>query len=549
MITNITIKTKRCVGYIRVSTEDQTKKDFNSLDNQRERITEYVKRRQDQGWALTELYEDVLSAKDTKRPFLKKLLRDANEKKFDVLVVNKLDRFSRSVKDGVTIADMFTSIGIEIVSVTENLDTSTPQGRMQFNMLLVLAQWEREMTATRTKEKNNATRAKGMWTGGNFPLGYDSDGKKRLAINPKEADQVRKMFDLYLKEQSIDRALPAVNKIFKTKEWTTGNGNHRGGRGFTKVTYAYILKNPFYIGKISCGDEWVPGEHQAIVNPLVFARVQKMLASHTQTKKSPAQNKNNFLLRGLVKCTHCGSTMTTYFAYGRNGKQYIYYKCTRASKLGLSACPVRQVSARELEQMIIGRIGFLGTHTQLIEKAIQKAEDSITGDLPRMKQQQAQLVGEKRRIEDESNALMQAIVNAKSNNSIVITKLDEIAARRQSIEAELNRIHLGIEQIKSTTIDPVLFQKTLADFGRVFENLLPQEQQQLMRLLVKEIRYDGLTKTIEMDLRSLGNKTGNAELDARHCQSIVWLPVVEDVRTAIRESNEYIHIPELKQLA
>ena len=215
----------RCVIYTRKSTDENLDREFNTLDAQRAAGESYIASQRDEGWiALPEIYDDGgFSGANTQRPALQRLLADVDAGKVDCVVVYKYDRLSRSMLDFLQLLDFFKKRGVSFVSVSQRFDTSTPMGEVTLNILLTFAQFERQMTAERTRDKMRAARKRGRWTGGMPPLGYDvAPEGGRLTINRDEADQVRAIFDLYLEHRAL---LPVAQELarrgWRRKTWTT----------------------------------------------------------------------------------------------------------------------------------------------------------------------------------------------------------------------------------------------------------------------------------------------------------------------------------------
>ena len=269
----------RAVIYTRKSTSEGLKRDFNSLDNQRERAEAYAA---SQDWSLVDTrYDDGgFSGKNTDRPALQRLLADAERRSFDVIVVYKLDRLSRSLFDFVGLHRLLEKLGVEIVSVTEPIDTRTPMGRAFVNILVSFGQMEREQTAERTRDKIRAARHRGKWTGGTPRLGYDCAPEGgRLIVNREEADQIRAIFDLYIEKQSLLAVAQELNRRgWRRKSWTTREGKVRTCGAWNASRRPPAPHRPAVRRRAdSSGNETFPGEHDAIVTKKVFDQVQRIL--------------------------------------------------------------------------------------------------------------------------------------------------------------------------------------------------------------------------------------------------------------------------------
>src|SRR5882757_2945350 len=265
----------RCAIYTRKSTEHGLDQEFNSLDAQREACEAYIKSQASQGWkALPQHYDDpAYSGGNLDRPALQKLLQDIDAGRIDVIVVYKIDRLTRSLADFAKLVEAFDAKSISFVAVTQQFNTTTSMGRLTLNVLLSFAQFERELSSERVRDKVAASRRKGKWTGGTAPLGYDTKGKK-LVINKAEAETVRYIFKRYLELQSFGKLVEDLDRGgILTKRRDTKVSKYNGGIPFTYGPLAHFLKNRLYIGETGHQDKWFPGEHAAIVENEALAHI------------------------------------------------------------------------------------------------------------------------------------------------------------------------------------------------------------------------------------------------------------------------------------
>src|SRR5882757_3241493 len=281
-------KPLRCAIYTRKSTEHGLDQEFNSLDAQREACEAYIKSQASLGWkALPQHYDDpAYSGGNLDRPALKKLLADIEARRIDVVVVYKIDRLTRSLADFARLVEAFDAKSISFVAVTQKFNTTTSMGRLTLNVLLSFAQFERELSSERVRDKIAASRRKGKWTGGTVPLGYDAKDKK-LIINKTEAETVRTIFRLYLELQSFSKLVADLDgRGIVTKRRKTKVAKYNGAIPFTYGPLAYFLKNRVYLGEVHHGGKWFKGEHAAIVDRPTFDRVQQLLATKAQGRKA-----------------------------------------------------------------------------------------------------------------------------------------------------------------------------------------------------------------------------------------------------------------------
>ena len=262
------VRKKRCAIYTRKSSEEGLEQDFNSLDAQREAGEAYIRSQAGEGWlALPHIYDDGgFSGGTMDRPGLKALWADIEAGKVDVVVVYKVDRLTRSLSDFARLVEVFDANQVSFVSVTQAFNTTTSMGRLTLNVLLSFAQFEREVTAERIRDKIAASKKKGMWMGGLTPLGYDSL-EKRLIINDAEAEIVRHLFALYLEHRNVRLVKAEADRLgLRTKPRKPNNGRSKGNLPFTRGHLYKLLSNPLYAGLVAHKGQHHDGQHAAIID-------------------------------------------------------------------------------------------------------------------------------------------------------------------------------------------------------------------------------------------------------------------------------------------
>src|ERR1700726_2414951 len=273
------IRAVRCAIYTRVSTEYGLDQEFNSLDAQYDAASAYIKSQAHAGWTLVRSrYDDGgYSGGSTDRPDLQRLLDDIRARKIDVVVVYKVDRLTRSLADFAKLVELFDANGVSFVSVTQQFNTTTSMGRLTLNVLLSFAQFEREVTSERIRDKIAASKRKGLWVGGMAPLGYETKDRKIIVIE-EEAERVRTIFRSYLKLGSLNRLMADLRKRgIVTKVRSLKSGKTIGGIAFTRGPLAHFLRNRFYIGEVTFKGEVFPGQQPAILDRDLFDAVQVKL--------------------------------------------------------------------------------------------------------------------------------------------------------------------------------------------------------------------------------------------------------------------------------
>lgn len=341
----------RCAIYTRKSTEHGLDQEFNSLDAQREACEAYIKSQAFQGWrASPQQYNDpAYSGGNLDRPALKKLLAEIEAEKIDVVVVYKIDRLTRSLADFAKLVEVFDARSVSFVAVTQQFNTTTSMGRLTLNVLLSFAQFERELSAERVRDKVAASRRRGKWTGGTVPLGYEAKDKK-LIINKHEAETVRTIFRLYLEVGSFSKLVAELDRRkIVTKRRNSKVAKFRGGIPFTYGPLAYFLKNRIYIGEIHHGGKWFLGEHEPILDRQTFDQVQGLLNTNV-VKRKVAFSRSDALLQGKV-FDDKGNRMGPSFS-SKNGIRYRFYVSTALRGRQHRAGSITRISAPEVESLV-----------------------------------------------------------------------------------------------------------------------------------------------------------------------------------------------------
>jgi len=366
----------RCAIYTRKSSEEGLEQDFNSLHAQREACEAYIKSQVGEGWsALPKAYDDGgFSGGSMERPGLKCLLADIALGKVDVVVVYKVDRLTRSLADFAKIVEAFDGRGVSFVSVTQAFNTTTSMGRLTLNVLLSFAQFEREVTGERIRDKIAASKAKGMWMGGMPPLGYDVQDRK-LIINPAEAAIVRRIFDRYLEVESAFELVSELERDGVTsKAWISRAGKAMGGFALKRGAVFHILTSRVYLGEIVHKDRAFPGQHPPIIAREQFEAAALRLKVRAVARRTRATRSTKGVLAGKL-FDHVGQPLSPTFSYGRGRQPYRYYVAVdlqtgRARKLADGA--VRRVSAPAVEGFLIDVLRRLSCNPGIEMPALSK---------------------------------------------------------------------------------------------------------------------------------------------------------------------------------
>lgn len=350
----VTARPRRCAIYTRKSTEEGLDREFNSLDAQREACEAYIHSQRHEGWCLhPDHYDDGgYTGGNTDRPALTQLMADLDAGLIDIIVVYKIDRLSRSLSDFVKMVELFEQHNASFVSVTQQFNTSTSMGRLTLNVLLSFAQFEREITSERIRDKLAASARKGMWTGGIVPLGYDAVDKK-LAINSDEAKTVQHIHERYLVLKCVRKLKAELDENGYVSKHRPSASRNRGGCPFYRGALYTILKNPIYIGKIRHKKNVYNGQHESIIDALTWKRVQQQLEANRSKRRRRVNAGQPSLLAGLI-FDDKGNRMSPSHGTRNRTRRYRYYVSQAVLRYqGTEAGSVTRIAAHTIEELVI----------------------------------------------------------------------------------------------------------------------------------------------------------------------------------------------------
>ncbi|MGA0597732.1 recombinase family protein [Enterovirga sp. CN4-39] len=349
--------TLRCAIYTRVSTEHGLDQDFNSLDNQREAAEAYIKSQAHEGWRLIrDRFDDGgFSGGSLDRPALQQLLGDIQARRIDVVVVYKVDRLTRSLADFAKLVELFDGHAVSFVSVTQAFNTTTSMGRLTLNVLLSFAQFEREVTGERIRDKIAASKKKGIWMGGVVPLGYRVE-TRALHIVEEHAKLIRTIFSRYRELGSVSALKDSLDRDgVVVPERKDGAGRITGGKTFSRGHLYKVLANPTYVGRLTHKGRVHEGQHPAILDLATFEAVQAQLAGNTRNH-ARQRLASDHLLVGRIR-DEGGNAMTPTHAK-KGPKRYRYY-VSQAVLQGRDRPTITRVPAPEIEAAVIGALRSL----------------------------------------------------------------------------------------------------------------------------------------------------------------------------------------------
>lgn len=354
---------RRCAIYVRKSSEEGLDMSYNSLEAQTDACAAYIVSQRHEGWAkLPKVYEDGgYSGGNMERPGLRELMADVEAGLIDIIVVYKIDRLTRSLTDFAKLNDVLDRNEVSFVAVTQQFNTSTSMGRLTLNVLLSFAQFEREVSGERIRDKVAASKRKGMWMGGPVPLGYAVENRK-LVIVPAEAKIVRSMFTRYLELHSVHLLQRELEEQgVRTRARAFKGGQISGGCLLGRGAISHMLKNPLYAGKIRYKDELHAGQHEAIIDERTFDAVQVLLAHYSPGEPARSKRPSGALLQGILFDANGGRLTPTYA--NKRGVRYHYYTSAKRLKSAADDPEGLRVPAGDLERLVINAVAdFLCDH-------------------------------------------------------------------------------------------------------------------------------------------------------------------------------------------
>lgn len=458
----------RAAIYIRVSTEEQAKEGY-SIPAQRDRLTQFVL---SQGWEIAGYYvDDGYSAKDMDRPELQRLLQDISDGQIDVVVVYRLDRLTRNVSNLDDLLRHFEKHKVGLKSATELFDTTTAAGRLFLYMVAVLAQWERENLGERVRMGLEEKVLQGGWHGSTPPFGYDLGENGKLVVNEKEAQVVRKMYELYIKGMGDNKITVWLNK----RGYTT-----KAGYSWSHTTVRYILTNPIYIGNLrwnfTTNGEYVEIENAvpAIIDRKTFEQAQKL--REARAHDHPRQATSTYIFSGRLRCGRCGAALkgkTTHV----QGVSYKHYICAN-KRAGI--CNLPRIEERLLERT------FLRYIEQVTNEAAAEQVAAAADDTTEIQEQIKAINNELQRIQERKKRWQLAYADGVITLDDLRERTKEDRAREEELRRELEELENSLEK----TFEPQTLVELLRDFRSNWEVAEPNEKKALIQVLVKSITVD-----------------------------------------------------------
>lgn len=476
------------VIYARVSTEEQATEGY-SIEAQKQLLYDYAKHRDIQ--IIDEYIDEGRSGKNIEgRPQMQRLLKNSKNGDFDVVIIYKLDRLSRKTRDSLEIAETLESNNVQLISYSENIDTSTPGGKMYYTVMSSVAEMERETIIDRVKMGMNQRANQGKWNGG-IVLGYDVINKE-LIINESEAKIVKEIFLMANKGHGYKKIAYEMNKLgYKTKK----------KKDFSIATIKGILENPLYIGKIRYNqhENWSEkrrkgknnnpiikeGIHSPIIELELWNQVQQKLKTRSFR---PAQSAKPYFLGRLLRCPECGYGMTAAKSRGKNGKQYRLYQCGQYKNKGRTACQAHTINADKAEKFVIDELKRIITIPYFIERLVDKINDDRLNAESPLLDDKKRLLKNKRKIEKQLDNLVTLLMDDPDLRDIYGKKMLEQKKQLGTIESQIEKVEKELQTISKDPIDAEALTHLLKNIDTLLDKADATEKKELLALFIKDIQ-------------------------------------------------------------
>ena len=462
--------------YTRISTDEEHQK--YSLDAQKDRLEAYCKSQYGDDWALHKVYRDTESGTHMNRPGLEEMLYDASVKAFNVLLVFRVDRLSRKVRELAQMVDELTKQGIVLKSITEPFDTANAAGKMMLQMLGVFAEFEHATIVERTKVGMEKKAKGGRWVGGVVPYGYRLEPGNGLVVREEESLIVKKMFSMYAIGRDGTQTI--------CRKLNESGCRRRSGKKWDKRLIINILRNPLYIGKLRWREAVYDGSHDPIISEVLFSQAQELLDQRREDVSGRRWNNGSRLLSGLIKCALCQRPMVGVSCRVRKeGSSIPYYVC--ATRLSTHDCKQDYIRADLLEAAIIKDIkgmlqdeGLMARIWAEANKRLDSEKPDLAKDIRRVEAQMADVRGRVERYLDafETGSLKPNVCNQKVQD--LNARLEELEAERRDLEERRERMNLP-------ALDREFLRKLLDDFEEVMATAENAKKKHLLRQLVKKV--------------------------------------------------------------
>lgn len=481
-MTDVNIQPIPVIIYARKSTDAKLEQEVNSISVQCASARSFIESRKHMGWfALDEeLIDNNISGATMKRSGIDRLKLLILEGKVKAVVVNRLDRISRSLSQFLELMAFFDEHSVALVSVTQNINTGDAMGRLMLSIIMSFAEFERELIRDRVTERMHAARKQGRFIGGRPIKGYNIKPEGReLEVDPLEAIQVREIFTLYLKLRSLKETVLELRKRgWQNKQWVTREGKVTGGNEFSVSSLHNLLSNPLYIGKVTLKGKVYEGKQEGIVEPELFEKVKALLSENDVQKGNRRRNSHDAPLKGLLKCKACGTTFV-HTGSKKKTKYYRYYTCANKRLNGAHACPSTSIPAGDIENLVIEQLMAIGSNPELQDKVYEQLSKSHSA---RAKETQTVHRTAKRQLEQITREL-----TASREFDAPQSLLTHLEQKQQEAENVLQTAE-NFEQFALPSKDEVI--AVVRDMQALWPSFTAAEKCAFVKILVREVEYD-----------------------------------------------------------
>lgn len=482
--------------YTRKSTDAKIEQEVNSLSVQRASAQSFIVSQRHLGWYCfeEEFNENNVGGATLDRPVLNRLKQLIREGQIKVVLINRLDRISRSLSQFLELMDFFDQHGVALVSVTQNFNTGDSMGRLMIQVIMSFAEFERSLIRDRVTERMHAARRKGRFIGGRPILGYNIKPEGReLEVDELEAIRIREIFGLYLELRSVKATALELNKRnWRNKKWVTKAGKVSGGSPFSTSTLHNLLTNPIYIGKVTLKGKIFEGQQEGIVAPEIFGQVQSMLTSNSVQKGNRKRNSHAALLKGLLTCTSCDTSFV--HTYSKKGsKLYRYYTCGNKRLNGAHACPSPSIPAGEIENLVTEQLLSIGTDPELQNMVFEQLTESI-------KQKQAASEQTRKTAKQQLDRIIRELASSREFGASepLIRHLEE---KRQEAENLLKNADCEDTRCQPSKDEVVAILRDMQGLWPSFNTI---EKCAFVKTLIRQVEYDAVEGNITLHFNDEG---------------------------------------------
>lgn len=482
--------------YTRKSTDAKVEQEVHSLSVQRASAESFVASQQHRGWfCLPEKYDDNnISGATLERPALRRLEQHIREGRIKVVVINRLDRISRSLSQFLELMEFFEKHGVALVSVTQNFNTGDSMGRLMVQIIMSFAEFERSLIRDRVTERLHAARRKGRFIGGRPVLGYNIKPKGgELEIDELEAIRVREIFELYLQVRSVKAAVRELHRRgWCNKKWITRDGKVSGGSTFSTSSLHSLLTNPVYIGKVTLKGELFEGQHEGILDPDLFGKVRTALTGNSVQDGNRRRNKHSALLKDLLTCKACNAPFVHTYTRKKT-RMYRYYTCGHKRDYGADACPSAPIPAGEIESLVVEQLFSIGTNPELQEMVCRQLNEAI-------EQKRIDLVQRRKTARQQLNRIHRELTSSREFDALP-SLIHHLESKQREAENLLERID-GEKNLRVPSGREIA--EILNDMRSLWPSFNEGERRAFVQTMIRQVDYDAVDGNITLHFNDAG---------------------------------------------